>query len=211
VELVTSAGRVLRLVSFLAVLGFLTVILVGPVLALVIGVLSLIVGLLITVLPFAVIGLLVWGAYAAVTTRDRRAAWQRLGRRAASVWRWLVTAPLAACGRLCAWGVGVGRTLAPLAVPAARRAGEVARDGVEVSVALAERGACQARSAARRVGGVLLEMVGGAAVGTILVCLADKSQHGRELVLSIAAGAVAGAFVGLIVGAAHGSARAERG
>src|SRR5690242_7685440 len=113
VELVASAGRALRVVSFLAVLGFLTVVLVGPVLALVIGLLSLIAGLLIAVLPFALVGLLVWGVYVAAS-HNRRAAWQGLRARASAIGRWVVAVPLAACVRVCAWGVGVGRVLAPL-------------------------------------------------------------------------------------------------
>lgn len=216
-ELVSSAGRALRVVSFLAVLGFLTVVLVGPVLALVVGVLSLVVGLLVAALPFALIGLLVWGAYLAVS-RDPRVGWQKLRAKAGAVGRWVVAVPLAACVRLCAWGVGVGRVLAPLAVPVARRAGEAARGGVEAGAALAGRGANAAgaalvktQSAARFVGAVLLETVGGAAVGTILVCLADSGARGAALGWRIFAGAVAGAFIGLLVGAARSSLRPEKG
>ena len=208
--IVASAGRVLRLVSFLAVLGFLTVVLIGPVLALVIGVLTLVAGFLIATGPFILVGLLVWGVAVAISP-DRREAWRKLRARAGAVSHWVVTVPLAACARVCAWGYGVGRSLAPLAVPAARRAGEVARDGVEAGVALAERGAVRARSVARVAAGVMLEVIGGAAVGTILVCLADTSMRGPALGLHIAAGAVAGAFLGLLVGAARSSLKPERG
>jgi hypothetical protein len=201
---------VLRLVCFLAVLGFLTVVMIGPLLALVIGVLTLIVGFLIATAPFILVGLLVWGVAVAVSP-ERRQAWQKLRARAGAVSHWVVTVPLAACARLCAWGFGVGRALAPIAVPAARRAGEVARDGVEAGVALAERGAVKARSVAQVAAGVMLEVIGGAAVGTILVCLADSGARGPSLGLYIAAGALGGAFLGLLVGAARSSPRAERG
>jgi hypothetical protein len=201
---------VLRVVSFLAVLGFLTVVLIGPVLALVVAVLALIVGLLAAASPFILVGLVVWGTAVAISP-ERRAGWQKLRARAAALGRWVVTVPLTACGRVCAWGFGVGRSLAPIAVPVARRAGEVARDGVEAGVALAERGAVKARGAAQVVGGVMLEVIGGAAVGTILVCLADTSLPGRALALRIAAGAVAGAFLGLLVGAARSSLAPQRG
>jgi hypothetical protein len=207
---VASAGRVLRLVSFLAMLGFLTVILIGPVLALVIGTLALIIGLLAAAAPFIVVGLLVWGAAVAISP-ERREAWQRLRVRASALGHWVVTVPLAACARVCAWGFGVGRALAPVALPAARRAGEMARDGVEAGVALAERGAVKARSAAQVVAGVMLEVIGGAAVGTILVCLADSGVRGSTLGLHIAAGAIGGAFLGLLVGAARSSLKPERG
>jgi hypothetical protein len=207
---VASAGRVLRLVSFLAVLGFLTIVLIGPVLALVIAALALIVGLLAAAAPFILVGLLVWGVSVALSP-ERRAAWEKLRARAAALGRWVVTVPLAACARVCAWGFGVGRSLAPIAVPVARRAGEVARDGVEAGVALAERGAVRARSVAQVVAGVMLEVIGGAAVGTILVCLADSGVRGPTLGLHIAAGAIGGAFLGLLVGAARSSLKPERG
>jgi hypothetical protein len=207
---VASAGRVLRLVSFLAVLGFLTIVLIGPVLALVIAALALIVGLLAAAAPFILVGLLVWGVSVALSP-ERRAAWEKLRARAAALGRWVVTVPLAACARVCAWGFGVGRSLAPIAVPVSRRAGEVARDGVEAGVALAERGAVRARSVAQVVAGVMLEVIGGAAVGTILVCLADSGVRGPTLGLHIAAGAIGGAFLGLLVGAARSSLKPERG
>jgi hypothetical protein len=207
----------LRVAAFLTVLGFLTVVLVGPVLALVIGVLVLVAGLFIVALPFALVGLLAWGVYLAATP-DRRAACERLGRRVGRFGRWVVAVPLAACVRVCAWGIGVGRALAPRAVPVARRAGEVAREGVQKGVVLAGHGAnaagalaARARPAARFVGGLVLEVIGGAAVGTILVCLADSGARGATLGLHIAAGAVAGALLGLLVGAARSVPKPERG
>jgi hypothetical protein len=210
VTIVVSAGRVLRLICFLAVLGFLTVVLIGPVLALVLGSLAIILGLLIAAAPFIVIGLGVWGVFVALSP-ERRGAWQQLRTRAGAIGHWAVTVPPSACRKVCTWGYGAGRKLAPIAVPAARRAGEVARDGVEAGVALAERGAARARSAAQIVGGIVLEVIGGAAVGIILVCLADSSPRGPILGIHIAAGAIAGALLGLLVGAARASLNPERG
>ncbi len=214
---ITSAGHVLRVTAFLTVLGFLTVVLVGPVLALIIGVLALVVGVVAVALPFAVVGLLVWGVFLAASP-DRRATWERLGQRVRRVGRWVVAVPLAGCVRVCAWAVGVGRSLAPKAVPVARRAGEMAREGVHKGVVLAERGANAAGTVAARVrpavhflGGLMLEVIGGAAVGTILVCLADSGSRGPVLALHITAGAVAGALLGLLVGAARSVPKPERG
>jgi hypothetical protein len=216
VSVMSSTGRVFRVVVSLTVLGFLTVVLVGPVLALVAGILAVMLSVSAVALPFALIGLLVWSAYLAA--HDRRAAWQNLRARVADLGRWFVGVPLATSVRLCAWCAVAVRALAPVAVPVARRAGEVARDGVEAGVVLAGRGAdaagavvTRARSVGQVVGGVLLEIVGGAAVGTILVCLADSGTRGGALALHIAAGAVAGACLGLLVGAARGSLRPERG
>jgi hypothetical protein len=217
VSVMSSTGRALRGVAFLTVLGFLTVVLIGPVLTLV----ACVVGLTLTaaafVLPFALVGLVVWAAFLAAA-HDRRTAWLALRARVADLGRWFVAVPLAACLRICAWGVGAVRALAPVALPVARRAGAVARDGVEAGVVLAGRGvdaagACltRTRSAGRFVGGVLLEVIGGAAVGTILVCLADSGPHGKLLALHITAGAIAGACLGLLVGAARSSLRPERG
>ncbi len=205
-----SAGRALRVVSFLAVLGFLTVALIGPVLALVVGLLSLIVSLLLAAAPFVAVGLLVWLVIISASP-DRNVAWQKLRARVAAAGRWIVDVPLAACVRLCSWGLGVGRTLAPMAVPAARRAGEVAQQGVEAGVALAEQGAHKARSAFQTVAGVSLEVIGGAAVGTIVICLADSRVPGGILGLHILGGATGGAILGLLVGAARLSLRPQRG
>jgi hypothetical protein len=217
VAVTSSTGRVLRVVAFLTVLGFLTFVLISPVLALVIGALSVMAGLAIITLPFALIGLLVWSAYL-VVARDRRVAWQNLHARLAGIGHWFVTVPWTACVRLCAWGAGAVQALAPVALPVARRAGEVARDGVEAGVVLAGRGANaaaaflpRARSAGQRIVGVLLEVIGGAAVGTILVCLVDSSTRGPILALHIVAGAIAGGCLGLLVGAARSVVRPEQG
>jgi hypothetical protein len=217
VTAVSSTGRVLRGVAFLTVLGFLTVVLVGPVLALVFGILAVFVAVAAAALPFALIGLLVWSVCLAAT-RDRWAAWESLRARAAGLGHWFVTVPPRVCGRLCGWGLGAVRALAPLAVPVARRAGEVARDGVEKGVVLAGRGAdaaaaglTRARSLGRFAAAVVLEVIGGAAVGTILVCLVDSASRGGALALHITAGAVAGACLGMLVGAARSSLRPEQG
>jgi hypothetical protein len=217
VQVVSSAGRVLRVVAFLTVLGFLTVILIGPLLALVIAVFAVVAGVVIVTLPFALIGLLVWGVLA-MSAQDRAAAWQGFRLRAAALGRWLVVVPFAACGRVFAWALGVGRMLAPVALPVARKAGDVAREGIQHGVAMAGRGANaavevagKARSTAQRVGSVLLEVVAGAAIGAILICLVDSHVPGGVLAMHILGGTLAGACLGLLVGAARSSLRPERG
>ncbi|HEX5269349.1 MAG TPA: hypothetical protein VFW33_02625 [Gemmataceae bacterium] len=216
-SVMSSTGRVLRFLAFLTVLGFLTAVLIGPVLTLVACLLGLVLTVAAFVLPFALIGLLVCAAYQ-VLANGPRAAWRSFRTRVGELGHWFVAVPLAACGRLIVWAAGAVRALAPVAVPVARRAGEAARDGVEKGVVLAGRGAeaagavvTRARSFGQVVGGVLLEVVGGAAVGTILVCLADSASHHGALALHITAGAIAGACLGLLVGAAKGSLRPERG
>jgi hypothetical protein len=196
-------------VAFLTVLGFLTVVLIGPVIALIIGILSLMAGVLIATAPFALVGLLVWGIFLAASP-DRRQTWRNLRTRVAAAWHWIVDVPVAACVRLCAWGVGVGRTVMPKAVPVARQAGEVALDGIQVGMVLAERGANAARPAAHFVGTLFLEMIGGAAVGVILVCLIDSHVPGGILGLRLLGGALGGACLGLLVGAARSSVSAQR-
>jgi hypothetical protein len=217
VGVITSAGQALRVTAFLTVLGFLTVILIGPVLVLIAGILALFVTLAAFILPFALVGVLVWGIYV-LAAEDRKTAWLGLRRQVASLGRWFVGVPVAASVRICKWGAGVVRALTPIAVPVARRAAEAAREGVQKGVVLAERGAEaagnlaeKARPAAHFAGGVVLEMIGGAAVGTILVCLADSQPRGGVLGLHLLAGAVGGMFLGLLVGVVRSSPKPERG
>jgi hypothetical protein len=207
----------LRVVAFLTVLGFLTMVLIGPILALVIGILTLFAGVLIATLPFALVGLVVWGVYVAASP-DRAAAWRSLRTQLAAAGHWIVRVPLAVCVRVCAWGIAVGRVLTPRVVPVARRAGDAAREGIHAGVALAGRGAGaaievagKARSTAQRVGSVMLEVIAGAAIGTILICLIDSHVPGGVLALHILGGALGGACLGLLVGAARSSPRPERG
>jgi hypothetical protein len=202
-------------VCFLTVLGLLTVVLLGPVLALVIALLSLVVGLLAAVLPFAFIGLLAWVIGTAISGAGWT-AWTRFRDGTRALARWAVRVPASVCPRLWGWSTAVVRALVPWAVSGARQAGFLAQQGGQAAVTaagwsagVAKAGAVAAWGAAGLVASVLLEMIGGAAVGAIFVGLADLGEQGPDFVPRLLAGIGAGAFVGLVVGVAR-SRRAVR-
>jgi hypothetical protein len=74
-----TAADVLRKVLFLALFGFLAVMLAGPVLALVSIFISLILSVVAVVLPFALIGLLLWLPFQALVL-GRKIDWHKIGR-----------------------------------------------------------------------------------------------------------------------------------
>src|SRR5437899_777003 len=73
-----TAADVVRKVLFLAFFGFLALILAGPVLAVVSVFVSLILSAVAIVLPFALIGLLVWLPFQALVL-GRHIQWHRIG------------------------------------------------------------------------------------------------------------------------------------
>jgi hypothetical protein len=211
---VSSAGRLLGAFSFLAVLGLVVVVVGVPALALAVGLVALVVGLVVglvaAALPFALVGLAVWGACLAADNRPR-VAWRDLGLRVLRLGRRLVTVPVIALVGLGAFGARLANVLAAMALPVLLRAGEASSDGL----ALARRGAnaagailVKARSAGR-YGGVLLEAGAGAAVGATLLGLANLGERGPALGVPVVCGAAAGALIGLVVGAARPSLARE--
>src|SRR5438128_2435762 len=73
-----TATGVVRKVLFLALLGFLALILAGPVLAILSLCVSLIVSVVVVVLPFALLGLLFWLPFQALIL-GRKIQWQSIG------------------------------------------------------------------------------------------------------------------------------------
>jgi hypothetical protein len=223
--LVSSAGRFVRGLFFLAVCGLVALALIGPVVAVVSLLLSLALTLVAVALPFALIGLAVWLPYL-ILSRDPKKAWHNLRAGAAAAGKGLA-APLRGSARVCRWGAHQVRSLAPHARPLARSvvrgtqhvvdravaAGEVALPAVADAAVRAgkETGrvgrsvVVRARPAVRFLGGVVLEAASGAAVGALLLALADLGRPDLEVRMGL--GAAAGAFVGLVVGAVTARAR----
>jgi hypothetical protein len=210
VKVISSAGRGLCAFSFLVALGLLAVTLGVPAVGLAVGLLALIVGLVAATLPFAFVGLVVWGAYQTATAKPKRAL-QNLGVGVATLGYWLVALPSIAFLRLGAWSIGAGRAVATKALPMALRTGEAARQGVVAGVVLVRQGAnatgevlLKAKSGGR-FGNMAFETFAGAAAGGLLVILFALSQRGATFGLPILGGVAAGGLIGLLVGAAQPS------
>lgn len=229
-----TLGRAVRGLFFLAAVGFLAVILVGPVIAVISVAVSLALSALAVLLPFALVGLVLWVPYQ-ILSRNPATAWANIRasgvnflRRAGALLnrsfqlvRWSVRRALVHLGlvrpvarsvtaRACdaaraAANVSIkacdaARTYGPVVVGAcARGARRVAEEGEAVGSAVLEEG----RSFAARVGpwlrylgSLFLEVVGGAAVGGLLLGLANLGQDGLEerIALGVAIGAAV-AFV----------------
>jgi hypothetical protein len=188
VQALTLIGRALRLVSYLALVGVLALLLLVPVLAIVVTTLALVLAGLAIMLPFALLGALVWLPYE-VFLHNRHVAWEKLTAKTRTLGRWLRDVPLRGCVDCCAWGGRTVRVLAPKAGRAASRVVEVGSAGVAKVIPVA-----------RRVGAISLETLGGAAVGVILVTLTHSGEVTPAFGLRLFAGAVGGAVVGTIVG-----------
>jgi hypothetical protein len=188
VQALTVIGRALRLVSYLALVGVLALVLLVPVLAIVITTLALVVAGLAVMLPFALIGALVWLPYE-MFLNNRHVAWEKLSAKTRTLGRWLRDVPLRGCVDCCAWGARTVRVLAPKAGRAAHRVVEVASAGVAKVVPVA-----------RRVGAISLETLCGAAVGVILVTLTHSGEVTPSFGLRLFVGALGGAVIGTIVG-----------
>ncbi len=181
-------GRALRLVSFLALVGVLALVLLVPVLAIVITTLALVLAGLAALLPFALIGALVWVPYEAIR-HDRHVAWEKLFAKTRSLGRWLRDVPLRGCLDCCAWGARTVGVLAPKAGRGAHRLVEIGSAGV-----------AKVLPVARRVGAISLETLGGAAVGVILVTLTHSEEVTAAFGLRLFIGATIGAVIGTLVG-----------
>jgi hypothetical protein len=204
VTVVASAGRVVRVVAFLSILGFLTIILVGPVVALALSLIALVASLLAAILPFALVGLLVWEGYL-LLAGDRRATLANLRARTLGLAHLLVNGARTVCSRTYVLTAGLVGSLKQWLLPAAERVRTVARDRAEGGVVLLRQGTTalreRARSASRVLRTLLMESLGGAAVGALLVYLSYMEGPANELAPLMAIGAAIGAAIGVLTSA----------
>lgn len=204
----TGVTATLGKVAFLALIGFLAVVLAGP---------------LVTLLAFALIGFLVWSVAVGVCC-GRKAAWEgvcRAGKEAgdasakAAQWAWYQGSPpvceagARAVNRVKGWW-RAGREQVPEKLQAAGRcARQVAvQAGDALHAAGAKAGETvqrvgqaageHVRSAARSTGLVLLETVSGGLIGVALGFAFGSQTPQPEMVTGIGAGV--GAVIGFIVG-----------
>jgi hypothetical protein len=108
VESAPSLSAVVRKLCFFTLMGFLALILLGPVIAVVATLLSLVLTVLLLVLPFAVIGYLVWIPYQ-VLSRDKQAAWNNIRDAGLAFHQALVVVPAGICAQVCRGGARIGR------------------------------------------------------------------------------------------------------
>jgi hypothetical protein len=176
VNALTLAKRTLCNAVYLAMLGFLAVLLIGPVIAilgvvvsLVVAVLSVLIGVFSAILPFIVIGFLIYLPFHVFDLQTT--GWRKLGRVTRRVFDTLVTKPAEYSGRL------VRRTAAVL--PAVWH---------------------KTRGIGWAIGGIFLEMMAGAVVlGALTALMFQLNPHLRyEGQVGIAA--AIGAMLGLMIG-----------
>jgi hypothetical protein len=205
-------------VAVLAIIGVVTLVLVGPALAIASVMLSIALTVVAVLLPFALIGLLVWVPYQ-MARGNQREAWQRLST-AVSVVAARLAGLAGSAVRLGRWGLRYGHAVLVKAQPAARslgvaslelltrggavlrRQGPVAlRAGLHAGTQVVRSGFSllgHVVPALRYVGSVATEALAGAGVGALLLALINFGSAGLEE--RIALGAALGALVGFLVG-----------
>jgi hypothetical protein len=204
-------------VAALALLGFLALIMIGPIIALVSVFVSLAFSALAVLLPLALLGLVIWLPYQ-VLSGDPHGVW-RQARGWAIVIRDRVGALLGYAFRIGRWGYRrtlvlagfaqpVVKTVGGAALDLGKRAADEVRTQAPVVAEHVVRGGTeaihQAHSLAvqtvpwfRYVAGVAAEVLAGAGVGGLLLALMDLGH--AHLEERIALGAGIGALIGLLV------------
>jgi hypothetical protein len=152
----------------LALLGFLAILLVGPVVALVSALLAVIIALLAVLLPFVVIGFLVWGGYQ-IVSHTPSSAWRNIREAGKNIAQFMVVTPFKVCKGACVGTVNATKTV-------------LRRSWYTLGV----------------ISRVLLDAVFGGLVGALLgfVTMSDSSPESfRGIVIATFVGAVTGALV----------------
>jgi len=131
----------------LAAVGFMAVLLIGPVVAIVAAIVSVVVAITASVLPFAVMGFVAWTCIQLVADRNHIARGKIL-RAARSLYRATLVLPTRICSWLCARGVRYG----PAAWNEARHTVGCVVRGSSPAVRFALRGSCQCARVGRAGG-----------------------------------------------------------
>jgi hypothetical protein len=151
-----------------AAVGFVAVLLIGPVAALVSVLLALVVTVLALLLPFVAIGFLVWGGYQ-VISRTPQSAWHNIRHAGKDVAKVMVVTPFQVCRGACVGTVNATRAV-------------LERSWYTLGM----------------IGRILLDALCGGAVGALLgsISMSDNVQDSvRVVVIATALGAVTGALV----------------
>jgi hypothetical protein len=151
-----------------AAVGFLAILLIGPVAALVSVLLALVVTVLAVMLPFVAMGFLVWGGYQ-VISRTPQSAWNNIREAGKDVAKVMVVTPFRVCRGACVGTVNAAQVV-------------LQRSWYTLGL----------------IGRILLDAVCGGLVGALLgsISMSDNVQESvRVIVIATALGAVTGALV----------------
>jgi hypothetical protein len=151
-----------------AAVGFVAVLLIGPVVALLSALLAMVITILAVLLPFVVIGFLVWGGFQ-IVSHTPRSAWNNIRQAGQDVAKVMLVTPFRVCKGACVGTANVAK-------------GIVRRSWYTLGVA----------------GRILLDALCGAAVGALLgsITMSDNVQESvRVIVIATALGAITGALV----------------
>src|SRR5438105_7257541 len=99
-------SHVMIKLSYFALLGFLAILLVGPVLGVIAAIISVAFSVIAAVLPFALLGLLLWIVVS--FTSGHRTTWGEIRHAGESTYRSTLERPMNHCARACraTWGTG---------------------------------------------------------------------------------------------------------
>jgi hypothetical protein len=151
-----------------AAFGFLALLLIGPAVALVSALLAVVVSILAVMLPFVVVGFMVWGGYQ-IVSHTPRSAWNNIRQAGKDLAKVMLVTPFKVCKGACIGTVNVAKAT-------------VRRSWYALGV----------------IGRILLDAVCGGAVGALLgsITLSDNPQESvRIIIIATVLGALTGAVI----------------
>jgi hypothetical protein len=191
-------ANIMSKLFYLALLGFVAIILVGPVLGIIAAIISVAFSVIATILPFALLGLLIW-VIISFFTNGHRKTWHEIRHASESTYRSTLKRPMVHCARACrgTWHAGH-------AVWSRFRPGERCRKAqhvcAETAAACAETAAATVSTVRRgthRAVEVAIEVLSGALIGTLVGLF--WTWQTRQPATAGLIGAGIGAAVGIFV------------
>jgi len=194
----------LRKIGFLALIGFLVLVLGGPVLGLVAALFSLGLAIASVVLPFALIGFIAWFVYQLLFGHGTE-TWHQVRGSAQHFYQDVAAGPLDACKQGCKNAINLGQATGRRAHGLGYFVGRLLSLPFRITMALGRglfrvaRGlADRTRFTFRFVGAIFTETLCGAFVGALLGALGVT--HGQDTEIAILLGAIGGALLGILLG-----------
>jgi hypothetical protein len=191
-------ANIMSKLLYLALLGFLAVLLVGPIVGIIAAIISVTFSIVATILPFAFLGLLVW-IVISLFTNGHRKTWHEIRHAGGSTYRSTLERPMSHCARACRGTWRAGHAVWSKFRPAERyrKAQDVCAETAVACAETAAATACAVRRGTHRAVEVVIEVFSGALIGT-LVGLAWSWQT-RQPPTAGLIGAGVGAAAGILV------------